>query len=75
DANYVGGDISSGEMQGLQALFRPRLAVVPYATPDPSVFLCSSATPPGPGVHGMGGQNAARVVLRRVFGRRASRPL
>lgn len=70
NANYVGGDISSGGERGLQAVFRPRPSRVPYATPDPSVFLCSSATPPGPGVHGMGGHHAARVVLRRVFGRR-----
>jgi phytoene dehydrogenase-like protein len=70
NANYVGGDISSGALRGLQAIFRPRLAVVPYATPDPEVFLCSSATPPGPGVHGMCGHLAARVVLRRVFDRR-----
>jgi phytoene dehydrogenase-like protein len=74
NANYVGGDISSGSVGGLQALFRPRLAVVPYATPDPAVFLCSSATPPGPGVHGMCGHLAARVVLRRVFDRRLGPP-
>lgn len=70
NANYVGGDISSGGFRGLQALFRPRLARVPYATPNPAVWLCSSATPPGPGVHGMCGYRAARVALRRVFGRR-----
>lgn len=74
NANYVGGNISSGTERGLQALFRPRPALVPYATPDPAVFLCSSATPPGPGVHGMGGHHAAQVVLRRVFDRRVDRP-
>jgi phytoene dehydrogenase-like protein len=41
---------------------------VPYATPDPAIFLCSAATPPGPGVHGMAGHLAAKVALRRVFG-------
>jgi phytoene dehydrogenase-like protein len=69
NANYVGGDISGGGLRGLQAIFRPKPAWVPYATPDPAVFLCSSATPPGPGVHGMCGFHAARVALRRVFGR------
>lgn len=72
NANYVGGDISSGGMRGLQAVCRPRMALVPYATPNPAVFLCSSATPPGPGVHGMCGYRAAQVVLRRAFGRRGA---
>ncbi len=72
NANYVGGDISSRALRGLQAIFRPRLAVVPYATPDPAVFLCSSA-PQGRGVHGIFGHLAARVVLRRVFDRRLDR--
>ena len=68
NANYVGGDIACGAFTGLQTLFRPTLSAVPYATGDPSVFLCSSATPPGPGVHGMCGHRAARAALRRVFG-------
>ncbi len=67
--NYPGGDIACGRFAGMQALFRrPVLAAVPYATPNNSVYLCSSATPPGPGVHGMCGHHAARIVLRRVFG-------
>jgi phytoene dehydrogenase-like protein len=70
DANLVGGDIAAGAFAGRQALFRPVLAAVPYATPDPAVFLCSAATPPGPAVHGACGFQAARVALRRVFGRR-----
>jgi phytoene dehydrogenase-like protein len=71
NANYVGGDIACGAFAGLQTVLRPRLAAVPYATPRPGVFLCSSATPPGPGVHGMCGHNAAKAVLRHL--RRAAR--
>jgi phytoene dehydrogenase-like protein len=66
NANYVGGDIACGAFAGLQTVLRPRLAAIPYATPRPGVFLCSSATPPGPGVHGMSGHNAARAVLRHL---------
>jgi phytoene dehydrogenase-like protein len=73
NANLVGGDIADGAFAGLQALFRPVVAAVPYATPDPAVFLCSAATPPGPAVHGACGFEAARVALRRVFGRRLPR--
>lgn len=64
NANYVGGDIACGAYAGLQTLLRPRLARVPYATAHPAVFLCSSATWPGPGVHGMSGHNAAKAVWR-----------
>jgi phytoene dehydrogenase-like protein len=66
NANYVGGDIACGAFSGLQAMFRPRPAPVPYATAHPAVFLCSSAAWPGPGVHGMSGHNAARAVWRRL---------
>ncbi|MFJ3641580.1 phytoene desaturase family protein [Streptomyces sp. NPDC090108] len=66
NANYVGGDIACGAASGLQLLLRPRLSLHPYRTPHPAVFLCSSATPPGPGVHGMSGHNAARAVWRRL---------
>ncbi|MDF3298680.1 phytoene desaturase family protein [Streptomyces tropicalis] len=66
NANYVGGDIACGAASGLQLLLRPRLSLHPYHTPHPAVFLCSSATPPGPGVHGMSGHNAARAVWRRL---------
>ena len=68
DANYVGGDIACGSAAGLRLITRPHLAWNPYTTPDPSVYLCSSATPPGPGVHGMCGYHAARAALRRRFG-------
>ena len=67
--NDVGGDISGGTHDGLQLLLRPAPRWNPYATPDPRIFLCSASTPPGAGVHGMGGWFAARTVLRRVFGR------
>jgi phytoene dehydrogenase-like protein len=65
NANYVGGDISGG-LQDLRQLFtRPVLRTSPYATPNPRIFLCSSSTPPGGGVHGMCGYSAAHVALRR----------
>jgi phytoene dehydrogenase-like protein len=67
--NNVGGDIAGGRFAGLQALFRPVLARVPYASPNPTLYLCSSATPPGPGVHGMCGYHAAHSALARTFGR------
>lgn len=66
NANYVGGDIASGAVSGLQILLRPKLSLSPYGTPHPAVFICSSATPPGPGVHGMSGHNAAKAVWRRL---------
>lgn len=66
NANYVGGDIACGAFAGLQTVLRPKLARVPYATAHPAVFLCSSATPPGPGVHGMSGHWAAKAVWRRL---------
>ncbi|MFC4497925.1 MULTISPECIES: phytoene desaturase family protein [Streptomyces] len=66
NANYVGGDIATGAASGLQLLLRPRLSLSPYATPHPAVFICSAATPPGPGVHGMSGHNAAKAVWRRL---------
>ncbi|MFH9985217.1 phytoene desaturase family protein [Streptomyces luteogriseus] len=66
NANYVGGDIASGAASGLQLLLRPRATLFPYHTPHPAVFICSSATPPGPGVHGMAGHNAAKAVWKRL---------
>jgi len=66
--NNVGGDIAGGRCDGLRLLLRPVPVPVPYATPDPAIYLCSSATPPGPGVHGMCGYHAASAALRRVFG-------
>jgi phytoene dehydrogenase-like protein len=68
NANYVGGDIGTGAFTGLQTLLRPKLTLSPYTTPHPAVYICSSATPPGPGVHGMSGHNAAKAVWRRLRG-------
>jgi len=65
--NNVGGDIAGGRCDGLRLVLRPVPWPVPYVTPDPAIYLCSSATPPGPGVHGMCGYHAARAALRRVF--------
>lgn len=65
NGNYVGGSISGGLMNLRQTLQRPRIFSNPYATPDPRIFLCSSSTPPGPGVHGMCGWHAALAVLER----------
>jgi phytoene dehydrogenase-like protein len=64
DANYVGGDINGGIADWRQLLFRPVPRWNPYTTPDPSLFLCSSSTPPGGGVHGMSGMHAARAASR-----------
>lgn len=62
--NFVGGDISTGANDPRQLLLRPRLALDPYRTGIPGVYLCSAATPPGGGVHGMCGANAAASALR-----------
>jgi len=62
--NYVGGDINGGAMDLAQLLFRPTRSLVPYRTPLRGVYLCSSSTPPGGGVHGMCGYSAAMVALR-----------
>ncbi|MEW2086426.1 NAD(P)/FAD-dependent oxidoreductase [Streptomyces sp. NPDC005283] len=64
NANYVEGDILTGANTALQVALRPRVALDPYSTGIPGVFLCSAATPPGPGTHGMGGFNAAQSALR-----------
>jgi phytoene dehydrogenase-like protein len=66
NANYVGGDIITGANTPLQTVIRPRLALDPYSTGIPGVFICSAATPPGAGAHGMNGYNAAQSVLDSV---------
>jgi len=62
--NYVGGDINTGAMDLPQLFFRPVRRAVPYRTPLKGVYICSAATPPGGGVHGMCGFSAARLALR-----------
>jgi phytoene dehydrogenase-like protein len=66
--NYVGGDINVGANSIMQVAMRPRIARDPYATGVPGVFLSSSATPPGPGVHGMCGYGAAASALKHLEG-------
>ncbi|MGY2084540.1 phytoene desaturase family protein [Blastococcus sp. SYSU DS0539] len=73
--NEVGGEISNGEASLWQMLARPVPRWNPYRTPLPGTYLASAATPPGPAVHGMCGDNAARVALREVFGVRTAPPL
>jgi phytoene dehydrogenase-like protein len=68
NANYVGGDIGVGAGSIWRSLAGPTPRLNPWGTPIPKVYLCSAATPPGPGVHGMAGYYAARSLLRREFG-------
>jgi phytoene dehydrogenase-like protein len=72
NANYVGGDINGGSALLSQLFTRPVARLDPYSTPLPNLFLCSSSTPPGGGVHGMCGYWAAQSALKRVFGRESS---
>lgn len=65
NANYVGGDIGTGANTARQLVLRPRAALDPYRLAD-GLFLCSAATPPGGGVHGMCGVRAAESALRRL---------
>jgi phytoene dehydrogenase-like protein len=66
--NYVGGDIYTGELSLWQLLKRPVVSTKPWRTPVDGVYLCSSATPPGPAVHGLNGWWAAKLALRERFG-------
>ena len=68
--NDAGGDIAGGATDFAQLFTRPVARPVPYATPAKDIYLCSSSTPLGGGVHGMCGYLAAKVALRRVFGKR-----
>ncbi|MCK5753387.1 MAG: NAD(P)/FAD-dependent oxidoreductase [Mycobacterium sp.] len=70
NANLVGGDIGVGGNNMLSALTGPAVRWNPWSTPIPGAYLCSSATPPGGGVHGMAGYYAARTALRKEFGTR-----
>ena len=64
--NHVGGDIIGGASTMRQLIFRPRVALNPYSTGIPGVYLCSASTPPGAGAHGMCGANAAARALSRL---------
>jgi phytoene dehydrogenase-like protein len=65
--NYDGGDINGGVQDVWQLFSRPVLRLNPYTTPAPGLYLCSSATPPGGGVHGMCGYHAARAALNNTL--------
>lgn len=73
--NYVGGDIYAGALTLRQLVKRPVVSTRPWRTPIEGVYLCSSATPPGPAVHGMNGWYAARLALRDRFGISEAIPL
>lgn len=62
--NYIGGDINGGVQDLAQLFMRPVARWVPYSTPLKNLYICSSSTPPGGGVHGMCGYHAARAVLK-----------
>ncbi len=66
NANYVGGDINGGVQDLWQFFTRPTIRLVPYTTPAKNIFICSSSTPPGGGVHGLCGYYAARAALRHL---------
>lgn len=66
NANYIGGDIVGGRQDLRQLFTRPTPSLTPYATPNRRLYLCSSSTPPGGGVHGMCGFHAAKAALRRA---------
>lgn len=66
NANYIGGDINGGVQDLTQFWTRPTLRLNPYTTPIKGLYLCSSSTPPGGGVHGMCGYHAAQTALRRM---------
>lgn len=65
--NLVGGDINGGRQDITQLFTRPIVSLSPYSTPDSRVYICSSSTPPGGGVHGMCGFNAAKKVIKDHF--------
>jgi phytoene dehydrogenase-like protein len=68
NANLIGGDIAGGLANLRQLIARPVLTPLPWRTPVRGLYICSASTPPGGGVHGMCGYNAARHALRTIFG-------
>lgn len=69
NANYVGGDIMTGSKDIRQLVFGPRIALRPYGLGVPGLYICSAATPPGPGAHGMCGVHAANTALEHLHRR------
>ena len=67
NANYIGGDINGGAEDFLQLFTRPVIRLNPYTTPNKRIYICSSSTPPGGGVHGMCGYYAAQAALSRLW--------
>lgn len=65
--NYIGGDINGGIIDLGQLYTRPAMRISPYKTSAKGIYICSSSTPPGGGVHGMCGHHAARQALKDVF--------
>jgi phytoene dehydrogenase-like protein len=65
--NYIGGDINAGVQDITQIFTRPALRKSPYRTSAKGIYLCSSSTPPGGGVHGMCGYHAGKRVLKDLF--------
>ena len=65
--NFVGGDIMTGAKDIRQLTFGPRITLSPYTIGVPGMYICSAATPPGPGAHGMCGANAADVALSELI--------
>ena len=65
--NYIGGDINGGRLDIGQLYSRPALRISPYRTSAKGIYICSSSTPPGGGVHGMCGYHAAQVALKDFF--------
>lgn len=64
NANYIGGDIAGGATDAWHVVMRPRFTTNPYSLGAKGLYLCSASTPPGAGVHGMGGANAAAAAIR-----------
>jgi phytoene dehydrogenase-like protein len=65
--NYIGGDINGGVQDIFQLYSRPVLSLSPYRTSAKGIYICSSSTPPGGGVHGMCGYHAAQRVIKDIF--------